>query len=46
MKKEIETINKTQKEMSNKISEIKSTLEGITSRLDEAEDENSELEKR
>ena len=38
MKKEIETINKNQEEMNNKISEIKNTLEGITSRLDEAED--------
>ena len=38
MKKEIEMINKTHKEMNNKISEIKNTLEGITSRLDEAED--------
>ena len=37
MKKEIETINKNQEEMNKKISEIKNTLEGITSRLDEAE---------
>ena len=37
MKKEIETITKNQEEMNNKISEIKNTLEGITSRLDEAE---------
>ena len=37
MKMEIETIKK-QEEMNDKISEIKNTLEGITSRLDEAED--------
>ena len=30
--------------MKNTISEIKNTLEGITSRLDEAEDQVSELE--
>ena len=30
--------------MNNKISEIKTTLEGITSRLDKAEDLISELE--
>ena len=30
--------------MNNKISEIKNTLEGITSRLDEAEDQISELQ--
>ena len=33
MKKEIETINKNQVEMMDTISEIKNTLEGITSRL-------------
>ena len=38
MKKEIETINKNQEKKKNKISEMKSTLEGITSRLEEAED--------
>ena len=38
MKKEIETIHKNQQEMNNKISEIKNTLEGITSRLGETED--------
>ena len=38
MKKETEAINKNQEEMNNKISEIKNTLEGITRRLDEAED--------
>ena len=37
MKKEIETINKGQEEM-NTISELKNTVEGIKSRLDEAED--------
>ena len=37
MKKEIETINKNQGEMKKTISEIKNILEGITSRLDEAE---------
>ena len=43
MKKEIETINKGQEEMKNTISELKNTGEGITSRLDEAEDRISEL---
>ena len=38
MKKEIETTNKNQEEMKDTISEIKNTLEGITLRLDEAED--------
>ena len=38
MEKEIQTITKNQEEMKNIISEIKTTLEGITSRLDEAED--------
>ena len=32
--------------MNNKISERKNTLEGITSRLDEAEDQISELDDR
>ena len=32
--------------MNNKISEIKNTLEGITSRLDEAEDRISGLENK
>ena len=44
MKKEIETINKNQEDISNKIPEIKNTLEGITCRPDEAEDRISELE--
>ena len=43
MKKEIETINKSQQEM-NTISELKNTVEGIKSRLDEAEDQISELD--
>ena len=38
MKKEIETINKNQEEINNKVSEIKNTLKGITSRLAAAED--------
>ena len=38
MKKEIETINKGQEEMQNAISELKNTVEGIKSRLDETED--------
>ena len=38
MKKEIETRNKNQEGMKNRISEIKNTLQGITSRLDDAED--------
>ena len=37
MKKEIATINKGQEEMNNTISELKNTVEGIKSRLDEAE---------
>ena len=35
MKKEIETINKGQEEMKNTISELKKTVEGRKSRLDE-----------
>ena len=42
MKKDVETINKTQKEMKNTISEL-NTVEGIKSRLEEAEDQISEL---
>ena len=38
MIKEIEMINRNQEEMKNTISKIKNTIEGITSRLDEAED--------
>ena len=44
MKKEIETINKSQEEMKNTISELKNTVEGMKSRLDEAEDQISKLE--
>ena len=44
MKKEIETINKNQKEMNNKIFEIKNTLRGTTRRLNAVEDQISELE--
>ena len=44
MKKEIETINKNQEEMKNTIFEVTSTLEGITTRLDEAEGQICELE--
>ena len=45
VKKEIETINKKkQKEINNKNLEIKNTLEGITSRQDEAENQITELE--
>ena len=44
MKKEIETINKSQEEMKNTISELKNTVEGMKSRLNEAEDWISELE--
>ena len=38
MKKEIETINKGQGEIKKTISELKNTVEGIKSRLDEAQD--------
>ena len=38
MKKEIETINKGQEEMKNTIPQLKNTVEGKKSRLDEAED--------
>ena len=44
MKKDIETVNKSQDEMKNTISEMKNTQEGIKSRLDEAEDQMSEIE--
>ena len=44
MKKETETINKTQVKMKNRIPGRKNTLEGITSRLDGADDQISELE--
>ena len=38
MKKDIETIRKNQSEMKNIIPEMKNRLEGINSKLDEAED--------
>ena len=44
MKREIESINKNQEQMNNKIPEIKNTLEGITSRVVEAEAHISQLE--
>ena len=43
MKKDIETMKENQVEMKNIISEMKNTEEGIKSRLDEAEDQSSEL---
>ena len=43
MKKEMEIINKGQEEMQNTISELKNIVEGMKSRLDEAEDQISEL---
>ena len=46
MKKDIETISKSQEEMKNTISEWKNTVEGIKSRLDEAEDRISELKNK
>ena len=46
MKKDIETIKKDQSEMRNAILEINNTLEGINSRLGEAEYCSSDLEDR
>ena len=43
MKKEIETINRGQEEMKNRISELTNTGDGVKSRLDEAQDHVSEL---
>ena len=43
MKKDIESINKRQEEMKNTLCEM-NTLEEITSRLDEAEDQISNLD--
>ena len=43
MKYDIETNNKSQEEMKNRISELKNTVEGIKIRLDDAEDWISEL---
>ena len=42
MKKDIETINKIQTEMKNTISEQKNTVQGVKSRLDEAEDQTGD----
>ena len=44
MKKDIETINKSQGEMKNTISEMKNIVKGIKIKLDEAEDWTSELD--
>ena len=44
MKKEIETINKGKEETKNTILELKNTVEGVKSRLDEAEDWTCKLE--
>ena len=44
MKKDIETIKRDQSEKKNAISEVNNTLGGISSKLDEAEDQISNLE--
>ena len=44
MKKDTETIKKDQSEMKNRVSEINNTLGGRNGRLDEAEDQISNLE--
>ena len=44
MKKDIETVNKSQEEMNDTISQKRYTLEGIKSRLDKEEDQISEVE--
>ena len=44
--KDLEEIEKSQSIMNNAITEIKSTLEGINSRITEAEDRISEVEDR
>ena len=48
MKKDIETIHKNQEEMNNKVSEKEKQpiLQGIRSRLDEAEDRINKLEEQ
>ena len=48
MKKDIETIHKNQEEMNNKVSEKEKQpiLQGIRSRLDEAEDRINNLEEQ
>ena len=43
MKKEIETISKGQEEMKNTNSKLKNIVEGMKSRLDEAEDNSNSL---
>ena len=45
MKKDIETINKSQEEMKNTVSEKKNILEGIKSKLDKT-DHISDLENK
>ena len=45
-KKEIKAISENQEEMKSTMYEIKNTLEGITSRLDEAEDSVRTLEEK
>ena len=44
--KELENVKNNQIEMNNMITEIKNTLEGINSRLDDTEEWISELEDR
>ena len=44
MKKEIENNNMNQEEMKNTITQLKNTGEGIKSRIDEPDDQISELE--
>ena len=44
MKKDIETISKSQKEINNTIFELKNSVEGIQTRLDETEDQISKLD--
>ena len=44
MNKDLKTVNKSQEEKMNTISEMKNTLEGIKRRPDEAENQISELE--
>ena len=46
MKREMETTNKNQEKMNDKIAEIKNTLEVIIRRLDEAEDQISQLQNK
>ena len=46
MKKNIETMNKNHLEIKNTIFDMKNTLEGIKCRLDEPEDQTSNLENK